>query len=104
MELKFNLQIHSPPYRASILWELYKSKTDGYYIQLFYKNSTDGNLIALNIPSCGQKCSLQQFRKVYDSILPVNGFEKECQLSMLSMTYEEIDFRGVDGSKNMFDI
>lgn len=101
----FYLQIHSPPYRASILFELYKSKTDGYYIQLFYKNSTDENLVPLNIPTCGQKCSLERFRKVYESIIPVNSFEKECQLSMLSMTYEEIDFHGVDGSKNsMFDI
>lgn len=55
----------------------------------------------LNIPSCGQKCSLEDFRKVYESIIPVNGFEKECQLSMLSMTYEEIDFHGIDGGKDI---
>lgn len=69
------------------------------YIQLFYKISTDENLVRLNISSCGQKYSLEQFRKVYESNIPINGFKKECQLSMLSMTYEEIDFHSVDGSK-----
>lgn len=97
-----NLQVHSPPYRASLLFELYKSQANGYYIQLFYKNSTDENLVPLNIPSCGQKCSIEQFRKVYETIIPVDSFEKECKLSMLSMTYEEVDFHGVDGGMNLF--
>lgn len=57
----------------------------------------------LDIPSCGKKCSIENFRKIYEKIIPVNGFEKECKVSMLSMTYEEIDFHGFDGGMNMFD-
>lgn len=91
--------MHSPPYTASILFELYKSTANGYYIQLFYKNSTNENLVPLNIPNCGQKCSLEKFRRIYEEIIPINGFENECKLSMLSMTYEELDFRGIDGGK-----
>lgn len=91
-------QIHSPPYTASVLFELYKS-SQGYYIQLFYKNTTDENLTPLTIPLCGPKCSLEKFRQIYEAIIPTAKYEKECQLSMLSMTYEEVDFQGFDSSK-----
>lgn len=76
----FGFQIHSPPTAASILFELYQTKANDYYIQLFYKNSTDADLEPLNIPTCGHKCSLGKFRKIYKSVIPVNSFEEECQL------------------------
>lgn len=87
----------SPPYASTILFELYKTG-DNFYIQLFYKNSTNENLSPLNIPSCGVKCSLEDFRRIYAQIIPTDTNEKECEVSLMSMTYEEVEFRGLDGS------
>lgn len=67
---------------------------------MFYKNTTNENLSPLNIPSCGVKCSLENFRRIYEAVIPTETFEMECQVSLISMTYEEVDFRGLDGSKN----
>lgn len=64
---------------------------------MFYKNTTNENLSPLNIPSCGVKCSVENFRRIYEAVIPTETFEKECQVSLMSMTY---DFRGLDGSKN----
>ena len=88
---------HSPPYTATVLFELYKT-SDKFYIQLFYKNTTNENLSPLNIPSCGVKCSLADFRRIYASIIPTDTFEKECEVSLMSMTYTDVEFRGLDGS------
>lgn len=90
-------QPHSPPYASSVLFELYKS-SQGYYIQLFYRNTSVENPQPLNIPSCGPKCTIEQFRKIYETVIPSRDFKEECKVSMLSMPYADVDFR-VDGSK-----
>ncbi|XP_031634018.1 prostatic acid phosphatase-like [Contarinia nasturtii] len=87
----------SPPYTATVLFELYK-KGDSYYIEIFYKNSTNENLSPLNMPTCGVRCSIRDFRRIYETVIPTESFEKECEVSLLSLTYEEVEYRGLDGS------
>lgn len=67
-----------PPYASSLLFELYKSRTRNY-VQIFFKNSASENLSPLNIPSCGTKCSVLKFRKIYASVIPTADHYTECQ-------------------------
>lgn len=86
-----SFQPHNPPYAASLIFEMYKINNE-FYLELFYKNTTDTNLVAMNIPKCGTKCTLQQFSRIYNDILPTNDFETECRTSIMSMTYTDVDF------------
>lgn len=88
-----SLQLHSPPYCSSIMFELYKLNDD-YNLQIFYKNSTIETLMPLNIPKCGILCPLSKMFELYRDVLPDGRFETECKLSLLSMTYEEADLNG----------
>lgn len=72
---------HNPPYVSSVLFELIQSK-DKYYVQAYYKNSTEPML--LDLPNCGTLCPLDQMFEVYKDILPVD-WEQECALSILQM-------------------
>lgn len=69
-------------------------------MQIFYKNSTDENLSPLSIPNCGVKCSMENLFRIYEPILPTENFETECRLSLLSMTYKDADFKGLENSKS----
>lgn len=71
------IQLHLPPYAATILFELYKSN-DGYYVQLFYKNTSAEVIEPLDIPNCGTKCSLKKFNQIYADVIPTRDFDTEC--------------------------
>lgn len=75
------LGYHNPPYTATILFELMELNDD-YYVQVYYKNSTEP--ILLNLPKCGTLCPLKQMFEIYKDVLPVN-WEEECSLSLLQM-------------------
>lgn len=66
-----------PPYASSLLIELYKSNENGHYMQIFYKTTENENLFPLNIPNCGEKCSLDRFYEEYQDII-ANDFDTEC--------------------------
>lgn len=68
-----------PPYAASLHFELYKTNENEYYIQIFYRRFEEEELSPLNIPKCGEKCSLEKFYETYAEIIP-NDFDNECQL------------------------
>lgn len=87
-EFPFHSQIHSPPYAASVLFELYKSKANKYYVQIFYKNSSDEHLEPLYIPSCGEKCPIEKLRSLYKAVIPVKTLEEECQLTKSEINEE----------------
>lgn len=70
-------QLHLPPYAASLHFELYSTEKGEYYIQIFYRKEDEENLQPLNIPGCGEKCTLEQFYDLYEDIIP-DDFEKEC--------------------------
>lgn len=85
--------MHCPPYRSSILIELYKVKSD-FTIKMFYRNSTVEDLSPLNIPGCGTNCPLNKIFQIYKDILPEEDFNTECKVPVLTMTYEEANLNG----------
>lgn len=73
-----HFQLHLPPYASSLLFELYESNAKNeHYVQVFYRNSTAGDLAPLDIPNCGTKCPLNQLFELYKEILP-SDFKTEC--------------------------
>ncbi|XP_055301172.1 prostatic acid phosphatase-like [Sitodiplosis mosellana] len=72
---------HNPPYASSVYFELYQSN-DEYYMQIVYRNTSDENPLPLEIPNCGTKCTLKQFKSIYSAIIPTETFEEECQLPL----------------------
>ncbi|CAG9807128.1 unnamed protein product [Chironomus riparius] len=72
---------HNPPYASSVLIELIQLQ-DNYYVQVYYKNSTEP--ILLDLPGCGTACPLNRMFEVYKDVLPVN-WDEECTLSLLQM-------------------
>lgn len=72
-------QLHIPPYAASVHFELYKTDTNEHYIQLFYRKCGEETLSAMNIPNCGEKCTLNKFYELYNDII-ASDFDLECAL------------------------
>lgn len=60
-------------------FELYKTHDNEHYIQLFYRKSGENHPSPMNIPGCGEKCSIKQFYELYKEIIP-GDFESECRL------------------------
>lgn len=77
---------HNPPFRATVLFEL-RSYSDGYRVQVFYKNTT-AEPEPLNLPGCGPSCPLDKMFEIYKGVIPVS-WEKECALSLLQMPLAE---------------
>lgn len=102
MKLIFSQYPHAPPYASSVLFELY-NQNGKYYIQIFYKNTTDETIPPLYIPSCGLKCPLDKFQSIYATIIPLKEFEFECRLSLLSMTYEEANLNPYETGMYTFE-
>lgn len=68
-----------PPYSSSIMFEMYKTSADYYYIKLFYRNTSVEDPKPLYIPKCGTKCNLTRFYYLYNDILP--SHYDECLLA-----------------------
>lgn len=82
--------LHNPPFTACIMLELRQSTSgDEPYVSVYYKNSTE-EPEPMAIPTCGKRCPLNQMFAVYSAILPDN-WQRECQVSILSLTYVEAD-------------
>lgn len=47
---------------------------------MFYRNSTDTEPPALNIPNCGIKCPLDKWYELYENVMPTQSFIEECKL------------------------
>lgn len=69
-----------PPYASSLHFELYKTEDNENYIQLFYRRFEEEELLPLDIPRCGEKCSIKQFYEKFNELIP-GDFNTECQLS-----------------------
>lgn len=74
------LQSKLVPTASCLLFELYQSDNNNPHVQIFYKNSTQVNIPAMEIPGCGTKCPLSKMYDLFDDILPKNSFEVECKL------------------------
>ncbi|KAJ6626582.1 Prostatic acid phosphatase, partial [Pseudolycoriella hygida] len=73
-------ELHIPPYASSLHFELYENGTN-FYIQIFYRKDNEEILSPLRVPNCGVKCSLHEFYKLYDEILPdqFEDYSAACQ-------------------------
>ncbi|XP_031637759.1 lysosomal acid phosphatase-like [Contarinia nasturtii] len=71
---------HVPPFASSLHLELYKVGEKKHFIQIFYRKSDEEILLPLNIPNCGEKCSLDQLYKLYYDIIPNRDHDTECRL------------------------
>lgn len=76
---EFFSQLHIPPFASSLHFELYKSKDGEKYVQIFYRKSQEENLSPMNIPKCGEKCSLDKLYDLYNAIMP-GDHQTECGL------------------------
>lgn len=83
-------ELHNPPYRACIMLEL-RLKKNVPYVSIFYKNTTS-EPTAMFIKNCGFVCPLDKMYKIYDDVLP-KDWESECRLSIMTMTYEDVDIQ-----------
>ncbi|XP_055551425.1 prostatic acid phosphatase [Wyeomyia smithii] len=84
--------LHNPPFAACVMLELRQSaNSDEPFVSIYYKNTT-AEPQAMNIPNCGTRCPLSRLFEVYSDILPDN-WQRECQVSFLSLTYVEADMR-----------
>lgn len=66
-------------------------------MEFFYKKNRGEDsepLEPLLIPNCGKRCPLEKLYEIYEEIIPVDDFETECRVSVLSnvmeYTYEGI--------------
>ncbi|XP_031627084.1 prostatic acid phosphatase-like isoform X3 [Contarinia nasturtii] len=74
-------EAHLPPFASSVHLELYKVGEEEHYIQIFYRKSEEEILLPLNIPNCGEKCSLNQLYNLYNDIIPDHDHDTECRLT-----------------------
>lgn len=73
---------HSPPYTATILFEIRSVETN-FYVNILYKNSTDP--LKMTLPGCVYNCPLDKFLTILKPIsLSVEKWKKECHLSYIS--------------------
>lgn len=66
----FSAQPHFPPYASSIHIELYRTDENEHYFKMFYRKSEEEYPQALNLPGCGEKCTLKQFYDKFKDIIP----------------------------------
>lgn len=59
---------------------MYKTPQNTYYLQLFLRQPDEEYPKAQNIRECGTKCTLDEFYKVYEPLIP-GEFEIECGLN-----------------------
>lgn len=71
--------MHIPSFASSLHFELYKS-TERFYLQVSYR--TDRNERLIKFPVCGVKCTIEDIRRIYHNILPLDEmkFDEECRL------------------------
>ena len=91
-------ELHNPPFRACVLIEL-RLIDRNPFVSIFYKNSS-AEPKPLFIPKCGTMCPLGDMLDLYQPVLP-EDWAQECQLSMLQMTYVDVD---IQSTFSMFTI
>ncbi|XP_031639880.1 testicular acid phosphatase homolog, partial [Contarinia nasturtii] len=74
-------ETHALPFASSLHLELYKNGENEHYIQIFFRKSNEEILLPLNIPNCGEKCTLDQLYNLYNDIIPDRDHDTECRLT-----------------------
>ncbi|KAF5285088.1 hypothetical protein FQA39_LY16777 [Lamprigera yunnana] len=76
-------QYHSPPYAATILLEL-RTKNNNYYLNVFYKNSSDPQKMVLK--GCEFDCPLNKFLEIIEPIrITPEAWDFACQSKFLGV-------------------
>lgn len=76
--------LHSPPFAATVLFELRRRGDDSTYLNLFYKNSS--NPIQLRLGGCELDCDLSRFVEIMRPILvDPETWRNECELSWIDV-------------------
>lgn len=74
-------EVHAPPFAATVLVELRKSKTNDYFVSVFYKNTTEEPTL-LTVPGCNAACPLDKFTSLLSDVIPVD-WDSECHSHQL---------------------
>lgn len=51
-----------------------------HYFQILYRGANEEHLKPMNIPKCGEKCSIDRFYAEYKEIIPTHDRDTECSL------------------------
>lgn len=67
---------------ASVIFELRRTKSGKYYVQMFYRNSDTECPSPINIPNCSTRCPLHKMYDLLEHVLPAENetFESFCRL------------------------
>ncbi|XP_019877720.2 prostatic acid phosphatase isoform X2 [Aethina tumida] len=73
------LEPHTPDYGVAVLLELYKNtKTNDYWVEIFYRNSTEVAPTKLTLPGCSTRCPLDKVLELTKAVIP-GDFAEECK-------------------------
>lgn len=77
-------EFHNPPYSSTILFELRSGNPQGYFVNIYYKNSTQPQ--AMTLKGCSFDCPLNEFIKLLSPIaVSHEEWKKECKWSFIAM-------------------
>ncbi|KAL1501551.1 hypothetical protein ABEB36_006852 [Hypothenemus hampei] len=78
-------EYHCPPYTATIIFELHRPKENSWYINIFYKNTSEARLI--KVKDCSFDCDWQYFQQILSPItINTKQWESECNSLLLFST------------------
>lgn len=78
-----------PPYSTSVIVEL-RQKDDNYVVTILYKNTTSSAPYLLQLPNCDYVCTLDNFKKITENLIP-EDWQKECTINFVtSLSYRSI--------------
>jgi hypothetical protein len=63
-----------PPYSSAVIFELHREKDTvekpgEYFVEIYFRNETTRPPYKLEIPQCGQPCTLEAFRTLYQDVI-----------------------------------
>lgn len=76
------LELHTPPFAATVLLELRKNFNNEYSVTLLYKNSTNAEPTLLTVPGCSAACPIDRFKAVLRDVTP-DDWNQECHSHQL---------------------
>uniref|UniRef100_A0A8B9J8C8 Lysosomal acid phosphatase n=1 Tax=Astyanax mexicanus TaxID=7994 RepID=A0A8B9J8C8_ASTMX len=70
-----------PPYASCHIMELHQDSNGSFSVEIFYRNdSSVAEPYPLTIPGCAHHCSLEEFIKLTQSVIPTD-WDKECMMN-----------------------
>nr|XP_022906209.1 prostatic acid phosphatase-like [Onthophagus taurus] len=85
-------EYHSPPFRSTLIFELYQNKSSdsdlNHFVKIFYKNTTsEPNKMVLK--GCDFDCDFEIFQKLLEPLsMSLYEWDRECKVSLFSTVTE----------------